>query len=127
MTKIKIASNVREIEGRIEKGRVTPFGTSAHIPFSKKYLGKEVYVIVPEEPNYSWILSKDELERFAKIAVACVEEEGGQLAHYRLQCIDSIKKGKFDMGDLCKIVEILKKYGKCNDLVSKLKRSYPLD
>ena len=48
MTKIKITEKEVEIEGKIEKGKVKPIGTSAQIPFKKKHMVTIVDIILLE-------------------------------------------------------------------------------
>ena len=47
--KIGIRLEKEYIEGEVIDSRVKPFGTSAHIPISKKHIGKRVLVIIPDE------------------------------------------------------------------------------
>lgn len=49
-----------KIEGEIIEAEVKPFGNSAHIPISKKYLGKPVKIIIPtKEFSYEDEWEKD--------------------------------------------------------------------
>ncbi len=107
MAKIKITDKQIEIEGKIEKGRVTPFGTSAHIPFKKKHTGKSVSVVVPASPKYVWLINKREKITLLKSAKENIEKKDGKLEHYRLGLIDELENDEFNLDALVKILEFV--------------------
>jgi len=121
--KIKITSKEKEIEGNITSGVVKPFGTSAHIPFSKQHIAKKVNVVVPVNPNYSWIFSESELNQFISEAKKIIEKEGGKLAFYKLESLNRIKSSNFQIGDLATICSILKENNRLNKLVKKIEKA----
>ena len=120
--KIKITKQEKEIEGSIEKGVVKPFGTSAHIPFKKKHTGKLVDVVVPEKPEYTWLISKIERDTLLKIAKKNIQVENGKLEHYRLQLISDLEQESFNLDSLIKILDFIPN----KKLVSKIKSLYNL-
>ena len=122
MTKIKITEKEIELEGTLEDGKVTPFGTSAHIPFKKKHTGKVVSVVVPVKPKYIWLISKTERDTLLKIAKKNIQVENGKLEHYRLQLIDDLEHEKFNIDSLIKILDFIPN----KKLVSKIKSLYNL-
>lgn len=104
MAKIKIIEKEVEIEGRIEKGKVTPFGTSAHIPFKKQHIGKIVGIVVPTKGKYTWLLSNKEREELLDSARRNIEKENGKLRHPRLQLLDDLGNEEFNLDSLTKIL-----------------------
>ncbi len=122
MAKIKITEKEIEIEGRIEKGRVTPFGTSAHIPFKKKHTGKLVNVVIPEKGKYIWLIDAEEKMLLLKSARKNIEKENGKLRHYRIGLINNLENEEFDIDSLIKILEFVSD----KKLVKKIKSLYNL-
>lgn len=122
MVKIKITEKEVEIEGKLQKERVTPFGTSAHIPFSKQHVGKVVNVIIPKESSYVWLISPKEKSDLLISARKNIEKENGQLRFYRLELIDQLEKEEFNLQHLIKILDFVSNI----DLVKKIKRLYNL-
>lgn len=123
MTKIKIIEKEVEIEGQIEKGRVTPFGTAAHIPFKKRHMAKVINVVVPNQPKYIWILNDKEKLALFKSVRKNIEKENGKLRHYRLGLIDELKNNEFDIDSLIKILEFVDN----KKLVNKIKSLYNIN
>ncbi len=123
MAKIKIIDKEVEIEGKVEKGKVTPFGTSAHIPFKKKHTGKLVDVVVPEKTKYIWLINTKERTALLKAAIKNINEENGRLEHYRLGLIEDLENDEFNIDSLIKILEFV------NDkkLIEKIKSLYNID
>ena len=121
--KIKITNKEQEIEGKIEKGVVKPFGTSAHIPFSKQHTAKKVNIIIPTDTTYSWIFSDKELKQFVSEAKKIIEKENGKLAFYKLESLNRIKNSNFQIGDLAVICLILKENHKLKELVKKIEKA----
>ena len=126
MTKIKIIEKETEIEGTVEEKKVTPFGTSAHIPVSKKHSGKYVNVVVPTKSKYFWLLTDVELKEVNLVVNKIIEKKDGKLHHYRLGALSNINQTKFYLEDLQKIYELLKESKNHKHLVNKLKKAYNL-
>jgi len=123
MAKIKITEREFEIEGRVEKGKVTPFGTSAHIPFSKKHTGKIISVVIPTEPKYVWLISEQEKKKLLEDSKRNVEKtKDSTLKFHRLQEIKYLNEKEFDLHLLEKTLE----YVSDKKLVSKVKKLYNL-
>lgn len=125
-TKVKIVKQEKEIEGDIEEKAVTQFGTSAHIPVSKKHLGKYVDIVIPSEPKYHWVLSRSERLEVIKVCTKIVKQENGKLMKHKLQAIENIKAMKFSLNDLMKVAQILGKSDKHKHIVDKIKDLYNL-
>lgn len=129
--KIKLTENEHELEGIIEKGKVTPFENSAHIPFNKKHMGKIVYVIVPTTVRYVWMISKKEKDRFLKEALKIAELENGKLEFHRKRDINSLKENIFEIEELSRIINLIEKTKEKFDksvleIVNKIKVIYTL-
>ena len=122
--KIKIVKQEKEIEGEIIEGRVTPFGTSAHIPFRKEHLGKAVPVIIPTEPKYIWLLKEIERKKIINSAKKIIKEENGKLEHHRLKLLEELEGKTFDLDSLQKILILLENKGKLKELIKKITKSY---
>lgn len=120
MTIIKITEKEVKLEGELRKERVTPFGTSAHIPFNKKHTGKVVNVIIPENSTYVWLISKKERNNLLRIAKKNIEKQNGKLEYYRLNLINGLEKEEFDLESLIKILDFVSDI----HLVDKIKRLY---
>ena len=127
MTKIKVISKEEEIEGTVEQKNVTPFGTSAHIVVPKKHTGKVVKIVIPNEPQYSWILTDGEKKEMIKVCTRIAKHKNGKLVKYKLEAIENIKTIRFDLDDLLKVIEMLKKSKNHKHLVIKLKTLYNLE
>ena len=121
--KIKITEKEKTIEGKIIKGIVKPFGTSAHIPFSKQHIAKNINVIIPSDSNYSWIFSDKELNQLIIESKKLIEKEGGKLAFHKLESLERIKKSKFKIEDLSLICSILRENNKLIKLVNKIEKT----
>lgn len=124
--KIKITKDQKELEGEIEDGNVTPFGNSAHIPFSKKHLAKKVLVIVPSKPQYIWLLEVSERKRLINAASKIIKQENGKLEHHREELINDLSNDNFDLDSLIKIVSLLESKGKEKEIIVKVKKMYNL-
>ncbi len=122
--KIKITKQEKEIEGSIEEGVVKPFGTSAHIPFSRKHLGKAVPVIVPSEPQYIWLLKESERKRIILEARKIILEEDGKLEPYRLKLLEDIEKKRFNLPSLLKIIVLLENKNKEKEITIRIRNLY---
>ena len=122
--KIKIVKQEKEIEGEIIEGRVTPFGTSAHIPFRKEHLGKAVPIIIPTDPKYIWLLKEIERKKIINSAKKIIKEENGKLEHHRLNLLKDLSKSKFNLDSLIKVISILDNQGKERLIVAKIKGLY---
>lgn len=98
--KIKITSQDRELQGKLEKGIVKPFGTSAHIPFSKKHMGKKINVIVSDSDRLSWVLSEQEREKSVLQFKNIVENKHPKMKFYHLGIIKRIRENDFTLNEL---------------------------
>jgi len=125
--KVKITKEIKELEGEVIERPVTPFGTSAHIPFLKKHTGKQVNVIIPEESKYVWVLPSGDLNNLIKLAKAELNKEGeGKLSFYYKQTIENLKDKTFALKDLVITLKIVEKNPKNKKLVKKIERVYNL-
>ena len=122
--KIKITKQEKEIEGTIKEGFVKPSGTSAHIPFGRKHLGKVVPVIVPSEPEYIWLLKESERKKIINEARKIILEEDGKLEHHRLKALEDLEKKRFNLFSLLKIVALLESKNKEKDITIKIRKLY---
>ncbi len=125
MAKIKIIEKETELEGSIEKGNVKPFGTSAHIPFTKKHMGKKVNIIIPENPELVWVLSQKDKVKMIQTVKKHIFEENGKLQPYRLKVLENIEEDDFNEDDLIKFAELLKSAGN-HGCAFKIKKTYNL-
>ena len=121
---IKIIKQEKEIEGTLEEGSVKPIGTSAHIPFSKKHLGKIVPVIIPNKPKYFWLLKESEKKKIISEARKIIIEEDGKLEHFRLGLLEDLEEDKFNLISLLKIISILESKNKEKDITTKIRKLY---
>lgn len=122
--KIKVTKQEKEFEGEITEGKVTPFGTSAHISFSKKHTGKIVSIILPTKTEGFWLLTPNEKDRLIKTAKDIIEENNGNLRHYRLELLEDLSKERFNFDSLKKIVSIVESEGKEKRIIEKLNKLY---
>lgn len=123
--KIKITKQDKEIEGSLEEGFVRPFGTSAHIPFSKKHLGKVLPIIIPETPQYSWLLKDFEKDQMIDDAKEIILEKNGELEHLRLGLLEDLQGDQFDLSSLMKITSILEDENEDDEIAKKIRNLYP--
>ena len=123
--KIKVTKEIQEYNGTVEEKVATPFGTSAHINVGKKHTGKIMGVISPSNPQYKWVLPSEDLKQVVKECTKIIKAENGKFEHYREQLVKNIQD-KFSIGDLAKVVDILKKDKKNASLVKKIKQTYGL-
>jgi len=115
------------LHGEVLNGKVTPFGTSAHIPFSKKHIGKKIKIVVPDETLYVWVFSEKERKEFVEACLKELEKNPeGRLAFHKRSAIKNILESEFDIDNLAKAVEILKGNKKYERLVQKIKKVYSL-
>jgi putative transposon-encoded protein len=125
--KIRVTDKVKEIEGQIIERVVTPFGTSAHIPFSKQHVGKIVSVIVPEESEYTWVLSKKELDEVIKASDKVLKsQKESRLTFFKRGCINHLKDKIFSYDDLIKVLGILEESKNYKVLAEKIRKTYSL-
>jgi putative transposon-encoded protein len=123
MAKIKITEKSKEIEGSLKKGNVKPFGTSAHIPFSKNHLGKIVDVIIPSSPKYVWIFDEKLKEKLIKLARKNADNHQKN-RHYFLSCIEDFSEKEFSLDSLMKVVLLLENDKNLDSYLSKIKKAY---
>jgi putative transposon-encoded protein len=126
MAKIRITKHESEIEGAVQESVVKPFGTSAHIPISRRHLGKVVHIVIPEEPEYCWILSDKEKTEALEACSKILEKEDSKMSSYRSKMANSIKDARFELQDLYAVVETLKKSPKHRSLAEKIRKAYNL-
>jgi len=127
MTKIKITKEIKELDGTVIEKSVTPFGTSAHIAFGKQHTGKIVDVVIPTEPEYTWILSLADLNSIVNACNKVLDKQGeNKLTFFRRENIKNIQSKRFSFEDLQKVLEILKEDKKNSVLAEKFKKSYNL-
>jgi putative transposon-encoded protein len=124
MAKIKITEKTQEIEGNMKKGNVKPFGTSAHIPFSKSHLGKIVNVIIPFSPKYVWIFDEKLREKLIKLSKQSALKNSKKDTHYFLGCIDDFSKKEFNLDSLIKVIFLLENDKTLKDDLVLIKKSY---
>jgi putative transposon-encoded protein len=124
MAKIKITEKSKEIEGSLKKGNVKPFGTSAHIPFSKNHLGKIVNVIIPFSPKYVWIFDEKLREKLIKSAKEVALKTSKKDTHYFLSCIEDFSNDEFSFNSLMKIILLLENDDNLKKDLVKIKSSY---
>jgi putative transposon-encoded protein len=124
MVKIRITGKEHEIEGKIVNGIVKPFGTSAHIPFKKEYTGRHIKIIIPEDDEYAWIFSEEELKRFVKEGRNAINKHVGKMRFYYLDGLERIKENRFSKSDISVVCDALEKEKKCLDLVKKIRKEY---
>jgi putative transposon-encoded protein len=124
---IKITGKQTKIEGTIEKGVVKPFGTSAHINFPIKHMGKNVSVVIPIDASYGWILNENDLKKVIAGAKKYVKTlSDSRRKSHMVQTIKYFNPKSFEIEDLQKLIEILEqsKEPTHKELVKKIKRLY---
>jgi putative transposon-encoded protein/succinate dehydrogenase flavin-adding protein (antitoxin of CptAB toxin-antitoxin module) len=124
--KIRITKDEAELEGVVEKGFVKPFGTSAHIPFRKKHFGKEVFIVVPSEPKYCWLITDQKRKKLISSARRIIQERDGRLEHHYLEYLEDLSKEMFDLQSLIKIVQILEEVDIERELIKEIKILYSI-
>jgi len=123
--KVKITKELKEIEGEVVEKAVTPFGTSAHIPFAKQHTGKIVDVVVPKEPRYVWVLSRKDLNEVIKSCEKVLKSKPeSKTTFLEKESIENIKDKTFSYSDLAKVLSILNKDKKNNKFVRKISDCY---
>jgi putative transposon-encoded protein len=124
MANIKIIEKSKEIKGILKKGNVKPFGTSAHIPFSKEHTGKIVDVIVPDEPLYTWVFDENLRIRLCNLAKMKVGKDFTKDRHYFLECIEDFSQKEFKLNSLIKLMYILEDDKTLKKELSLIKNTY---
>ena len=130
MVKIKIVQREQEIEGKIFEGKVTSFGTSAHIPFSKRFLGRKVKIIIPEEAECFWVFSEEERKEFVNAANNANKLKPESMYNtypLRKEGIDAIKEDRFEDGQIARAANMILEYSKNKkevDLAKKVEKAY---
>lgn len=124
---VKIDYGNEIVKGKIIKKTVMPFGTSGHIPFPRKYVGKEVRIIVQ---SATWLLSDAEFESLVKFSEELLNKVKDINSEIR-KSIRSLKEREFEKKDLKNIIKSLGDYKitedkECSDLVSKIWKKYHL-
>lgn len=129
MTKIKVISKEREIEGTIISKNVTPFGTASHIILAKKEIGKVVDVVIPKKAKYIWTLTAEQLQGVVNICNKIIENHNSKKKVYEQEAIANIQEKKFDLENLDIILDILSKNNKSpqtDSLIKRIKEFYNL-
>jgi len=127
MAKIKITKEIKELNGEVIERSVSPFGTSAHIPFPKKHTGKIVDVVVPSNAQYTWVLSKEELNDIIyKCEKILSKKKESRILFLLKETVKNIKDKTFSLNDIIKVISILKEDKKNNKITEKLKYLYNL-
>jgi len=125
MAKIKITKEIKEYDGIVEEKVATPFGNSAHINVGKKHTGKIMPIINLTNPEYKWVLSMDDFKKTVKGCNEILKEENGKLKHYKEEAVKNLQF-RFTLGDLAKVIDILKKNKANNSLIKTIKNTYGL-
>lgn len=126
MAKIKIIEKAYELKGSLKKGNVTPFGTSAHIPFSKEHIGKIVNVIIPDEPLYIWVFDKNFKSKLCNLAKNKIEKDFIKDRHYFLECVEDFSKKEFNINSIIKVIYVLEDNKTLKKELSLIKNTYKL-
>ena len=128
MTKIKITKEIKELDGEVIEKPVTPFGTSAHIPFGKKHTGKVVNVVVPTGAEYVWVLSAEDLKTVQNACNKVLREKykESRVTFHLKNNVLNLGSPKFSFDDLIKTYSILKKDKRYHKITKKLKYLYAL-
>lgn len=127
--KIKVISKEKEYEGIVEEKVVTPFGTSGHINVGKKHTGKIMPVINLTNPEYKWVLSKEDLKNTIDACIDILKNKNlvidSKLIHYQSAIIQKLKD-RFLIEDLSKVIEILKENSGNEYLIKRIKETYSI-
>jgi putative transposon-encoded protein len=123
--KIKITKEIKEYDGAVEEKVVTPFGNSAHINVGKKHTGKIMPVINLSNPEHKWVLSISHLKKVVTECKRLLEKDEGKLKHHKEEAVKKLQF-RFTMGDLSKVVDILKQNKANNSLIKTIKNTYGL-
>jgi putative transposon-encoded protein len=127
MTKIRVSKGVKEVEGELRELVVKPFGTSSHITLSKRDIGKNVSVIIPDDAILSWVGSEEEKTALISFCEKKVKESSGKLGRYKKEALDNFKKSRFKLDDLAKVVAILKDFSYDEDTIRAIEIDYNLN
>jgi len=123
--KIKVTKEVQELEGIIEEKVATPFGTSAHINVGKAHTGKVTHLVIPNNPEYEWVLSKEDLKRTIDICNKVLNKQEGQTIQLKRNMIKDLNK-RFTLQSLHLAVELLGEVKGASSLATKIKKTYKL-
>ncbi len=129
---MKITKTELEFD-EIHKGKVTPIATGAHISFFKKFIGRVVHIILPEDQKAFWLLNENDLKVLIKEAEKIKFQEPYSRQR-KESLIDSLNKisrhpSEFNLDDLINVVDILGKQKlnkKTEVLINKIKDSYSI-
>ena len=125
--KVKITKEFKTLDGEVISKAVTPFGTSAHIPFSRKHTGKLVDVIVPSEARYVWLLSGKELEDVINSCLKIIKsEKETKMTFQKFDHINNLKQKNFELQDLEEAIETLKRGKNKQTIAEKIEKIYGL-
>ena len=125
--KIKITTKEKEFEGVVEEKVATLFGTSAHINVGKKHTGKIIPIIIPAKPEYSWVLTKEDLKLVVHRCKEIVKKDDSRTRHYKVNAIDNIQAKRFSMEDLIWVVTILGQDLRNAPLIKKINSTYSFE
>jgi putative transposon-encoded protein len=125
--KIKITTKEKEFEGEVIERTVSPSGNSAHIPFARKHIGKNVNVIVPSDASYSWVLTREDLKLVVHRCKEIVKKDDSRTRHYKVNAIDNIQAKRFSMEDLIWVVTILGQDLRNAPLIKKINSTYSFE
>jgi len=100
--KLVVSPPVEEIEGEVFQAKVTKFGTSAHIPFSRKFLFSEVKIIVPYQQCF---LNTEEIHKIVSLCHNKIPKSKKKTEY--LNSIKNFENKKFTSVDLMNISWLL--------------------
>ena len=121
--KVKVTKEIKELEGNLVEKVATPFGTSAHINVGKKHTGKVMSYVVPEIPEYEWVLSENDLKKTQSICKKLLKDKEGKLVQVERNLIAELS-GRFNVESLYAIERWLKETSKGKVLLRKIKKTY---
>ena len=124
--KIKIVKEEKIYNGTVINKVVTPFGNSGHLNIGKKYVGRIMKVIDLKNPQYKWILPTEDLQKVMKECKIILNKQDGKMKYHKERTVEKLKD-IFEIEDLYKVLEILKKDSKKNkELIKKIKKTYAM-
>ena len=124
--KIKVTKEVKELQGSIIEKVATPFGNSAHINVGKKHTGKFLSIIEPENPEYAWVLSKEDLKKTIALCNKVLDTEDNKLTQVKRNRVNDLKDRRFEVGSLYTVIGLLEKVKGENPLLKLIKKTYNL-
>lgn len=124
MAKIKVIEKSEEIEGDIIEGKVTPFGTSGHISFPKRFIGRKVKVIVPDSEELFWIFDEKLREKLIRLSKKSAFKNTKKDTHYFLGCIENFSQKEFDLDSLVKVLYLLENNKSLESELLLIKKAY---